>query len=91
MSIPEAYIKLRHVNIKILLKMEGNIVHFTTCIYNGSNTCNVITINDVDFINYVNKFDIVGFVETLVSDSPGNLPEYSLPFTVKPSRRKRRG
>ena len=48
-------------------------------------------INDVDFINYVNKFDIVGFVETLVSDSPGNLPEYSLPFTVKPSRRKRRG
>jgi hypothetical protein len=48
-------------------------------------------INDVDFINYVNKFDIVGFVETLVSDSPGNLPEYSLPFTVKPSKRKRRG
>ena len=46
-------------------------------------------INDVDFIdNYVNKFDNVEFVETLVSDSPGNLPEYSLPFTVKPSRRK---
>jgi hypothetical protein len=48
-------------------------------------------INDTDFINYVNKFDIVGFVETLVSDSSGNLLEYSLPFTVKPSRRKRRG
>jgi hypothetical protein len=48
-------------------------------------------INDVDFINYVNKLDIVGFVETLVSDSPGNLLEYSLPFTVRPSRRKRRG
>jgi hypothetical protein len=46
-------------------------------------------INDVDFINYVNKFDIVGFDEILVSDSPGNLPEYSLPFTVKPYRRKR--
>lgn len=48
-------------------------------------------INDIDFINYVNKFDIVGFAETLVSDSPGNLLEYSLPFTVRPSRRKRRG
>jgi hypothetical protein len=38
-------------------------------------------INDVDFINYVKKFDVVGFVETLVSDSPGNFPEYSLPFS----------
>jgi hypothetical protein len=26
-------------------------------------------INDVDFINYVNKFDIVGFVETLASEN----------------------
>jgi hypothetical protein len=45
---------------------------------------------DVDFINYVNKLDIVGFVETLVSDSPGNLLEYSLPFTVRPSKTRGR-
>ncbi|CAG2252864.1 unnamed protein product [Mytilus edulis] len=48
-------------------------------------------IEDVDFVTYVNSFEIVGFVETLVSDSPGNLPDFSMPFTVKPIKRKRKG
>ena len=48
-------------------------------------------IEDVDFNSYVDIFEIVGFVETLVSESPGNLPDFSPPFTVKPVKRKRRG
>ena len=48
-------------------------------------------IEDVDFISYVNSFEIVGFVEILVTESPGNLPDFSPTFTVKTVPRKRRG
>ena len=52
---------------------------------------NKTKISDDDFITYVNNFDIVAFAETLVSESPGDLPEFSKPFTVAPTKRKRRG
>jgi len=45
-------------------------------------------IEDDDFQSYVNSYDILGLAETL-NDSPGNLPEFTSPFVVKPTKRKR--
>lgn len=45
---------------------------------------------DEDFHSYVNCYDIIGLAETL-NDSPGNLPDFTIPFTIKPNKRKRKG
>jgi hypothetical protein len=42
------------------------------------------------FLSYVNRYDIVGFAETL-NDTPRNLPNFPPPLTIKATKRKRRG
>ena len=37
---------------------------------------------DEDFLSYVNRYDIVGFAETL-NDTPRNLPNFSPPLIIK--------
>ena len=43
------------------------------------------------FISSICKYDIVCLSETMLSESPGNLPGFSSPFIVKPIRNKRKG
>jgi exonuclease III len=45
---------------------------------------------DVDFLSYVNRYDIVGFAETL-NDTQRNLPNFSTPLIIKVTKRKRLG
>ena len=45
---------------------------------------------DEDFLSYVNRYDIVGFAETL-NDTPRNLPSFPPPLIIKATKRKRRG
>ena len=45
---------------------------------------------DEDFLSYVNSYDIIGFAETL-NDTSRNLPNFSPPLLIKPTKRKRRG
>lgn len=52
---------------------------------------NTSKVNDNDFLSYVHSYNVIGFVETLSSESPGNLPEFSTPFVVKPSKTKKKG
>ena len=39
------------------------------------------------FLSYVNRYDIVGFAETL-NDTPRNLPNFPPPLTIKATKRK---
>lgn len=43
------------------------------------------------FISSVCKYDIICFSETMVGGSPGNLPGFSSPFIVKPTKKRKRG
>jgi hypothetical protein len=45
---------------------------------------------DEDFLSYVNRYDIVGFAETL-NDTPRNLPNFPPPLIIKATKCKRRG
>ena len=44
---------------------------------------------DGSFISSTCKYDIVCLAETMLSDSPGNLPGFSPPYIIKPKRNKR--
>lgn len=48
-------------------------------------------LDDDSFISSMCKYDIVGLVETMITDSTRNLPGFAPPFVVKGNRRKRRG
>ena len=43
------------------------------------------------FIENVCKYDIVCFAETMLRESPGNLPGFTSPYIVKPIKAKKRG
>lgn len=46
---------------------------------------------DNSFVSLACKYDIICLSETMLSQSPGNLPGFSSPYIIKPSKYKRKG
>jgi len=57
--------------------------------YWNIHSLNVGKFEDDTFISSICKYDVVCLAETMLSDSPGDLPGFSSPYIIKPKRSKR--
>lgn len=67
---------------------HGNVTVMNIAYWNIHNL-NERKFEDDMFISSVCKYDVICFAETMLGDSPGNLPGFAPPFILKPKRKKR--